>query len=167
MIPQANGTLITGRELATRGGEKGVDVRVSVAIQAEWRSILNALTIPEYMDVWLMMPGIERLECRPDTKTSNSFWIDAVLAGVVMKRFYGSCIRTKSDEITYLWETIRVGGASRSLAQIKLRCGPKRCSLHLQHQGLQDPNERHWYCQMWQTSLIALRNIMEKRGIRQ
>ena len=56
-------------------------MRMSVAIQAEWRCILNALTIPEYMDVWLKMPGVETGECPPEQKLSESFCMEIFLFG--------------------------------------------------------------------------------------
>jgi uncharacterized protein YndB with AHSA1/START domain len=105
------------RELQSGPGEHqaSTDVRVSVAIQAEWRRIFNALTVPEYMDVWLTMPGIERLECSSEQGPSDGFRIDIFLAGLAPRTIYGSCIRTRPDEISYLWEKPCSGSTAKSV----------------------------------------------------
>jgi uncharacterized protein YndB with AHSA1/START domain len=142
------------------------DVRVSVSIQAEWYRIFNALAVPEYMDAWLTMSGIERLECRPEQGHADSFRIDFLIAGVPPKTVFGTCIRTRPDEISYLWEKTLSDSTARSLVKMRLRRGPRRCSLHLIHHDLWDQKECEWYSVMWQRSLDKLRMLMEHRPIR-
>jgi uncharacterized protein YndB with AHSA1/START domain len=144
-----------------------VDVRVSVAIHAEWRRILNALTVPEFMDVWLTMPGIERLECSPEQRPSGGFRIDVFVAGRPQRSIYGSCVRSRPDEISYLWEKTHSRSSANSLVTMRLRGGPRKCSVHLKHQGLRDQKERDWYSMMWQISLDKLRRVMERNKIKQ
>jgi uncharacterized protein YndB with AHSA1/START domain len=140
------------------------DVRVSVVIEAEWPRIFNALTVPEYLDVWLTMPGVERLECRAEQKTQGGFRIDIFVGGSLQRAIHGSCIRSRPDEISYLWEKSRAQSAEKSVVRLRLRGGPRRCSLHLKHHGLWDQKERDWYFIMWRRSLDKLRGIMEKRS---
>lgn len=45
-----------------------LDVAVSVEIEAESRRVLYALTIAEYMEAWLQMPGTEKFRCSPDPR---------------------------------------------------------------------------------------------------
>jgi uncharacterized protein YndB with AHSA1/START domain len=141
------------------------DVRVSMTIQAEWRRILNALAVPEYIDTWMTMPGVERLECRPEQDHSGDFRIDFLIAGAPPKTIFGSCIRTRPDEISYLWEKVLSDSTARSLVKMRLRRGPRRCTLHLTHQGLWGQMECEWYSAMWQRSLDKLRALMEYKPI--
>jgi len=136
-------------------------VRVSVAIQAEWARILNALMVPEYMDLWLTMPGTERLECCPEQRFAGGFRIDIFADGREPKTIYGSCLRTRQNEISYLWERTHGGNTARSVVKLRLRSGPRRCSLQLKHHGLWSQNEVEWYSRMWQESLERLRDVME------
>lgn len=150
------------RPVAIRSGNAGMiargdEFRTSVAIQAERRRILNALLAIEYMDIWLTMPGIDRLECRAEQQSPQRFSIDMFVEGVSVKSIYGSCLHTKTDEITYLLE--------RSLVRIRLRCGPRKCSVHLQHVGLSNSQEREWYAHVWSLSLTRLRGVMERSRI--
>lgn len=137
-------------------------VRVSVAIQAEWARILNALMVPEYMDLWLAMPDVERLECCPEQRFAGGFRIDIFAGGREPKTIYGSCLRTRPNEISYLWERTHGGNTARSVVKLRLRSGPRRCSLQLWHHGLWNQREIEWYSRMWQKSLDRLRDVMER-----
>lgn len=141
------------------------DVRASVVIEAEWPRVLNAITVPEYLDVWLTMPGVERLECCAEQRTLGGFRIDVFVAGALQRAIYGSCIRSKPDEVSYLWERNRAESIERSLVKLRVRSGPKRCSLYVKHRGLWDQREHDWYSMMWQESLNKLRLVMEKRSL--
>jgi hypothetical protein len=140
------------------------DIRASVVIEAEWPRVLNAITVPEYLDVWLTMPGVERLECCAEQRTLGGFRIDVFIAGALQRAIYGSCIRSRPDEVSYLWQRNRAESEEKSLVKLRVRGGPRRCSLHLKHCGLWDQKERDWYSMMWQESLNKLRMIMEKRS---
>jgi hypothetical protein len=164
MIREIQSDLSNPRQMAMDTVRRIGEVRMSVAIQAEWRCILNALTIPEYMDVWLKMPGVETGECPPEQKLSESFCMEIFPSGATQRTVYVACIRTKADEITYLWEKNCIGDGAKSLVRVRLRRGPRRCSLHLKHEGLQDQQERDWYSTMWHISLNRLREMMEKRN---
>ena len=141
------------------------DVRASVVIEAEWPRVLNAITVPEYLDVWLTMPGVERLECCTEQRTLGGFRIDVFVGGALQRAIYGSCIRSKPDEVSYLWERNRAESIEKSLVKLRVRGGPRRCSLHVKHRGLWDQEERDWYSMMWQGSLNKLRVVMEKRSL--
>jgi uncharacterized protein YndB with AHSA1/START domain len=137
------------------------DVMASVVIGAEWRRILHALTIPEYMETWFEMPDVERVECRSEVRSLDRFRIDTFVAGARKQSIYGSCIRSKPDEITYLWDRTRAGSTARSIVKMRLKAGPRRCTLHLSHRGLWDEQERAWYSTMWRRSLHRLCGLME------
>jgi uncharacterized protein YndB with AHSA1/START domain len=140
------------------------DVRASVVIEAEWPRVLNAITVPEYLDVWLTMPGVERLECCAEQRTLGGFRIDVFAAGALQRAIYGACIRSKPDEVSYLWERNRAESVEKSLVKLRVRGGTRRCSLYVKHRGLWDQEERDWYSMMWQESLNKLRVVMEKRS---
>jgi len=148
---------------AIRLNTTGTDVRVSIVIEAEWPRILNALTVPEYLDVWLTMPGVERLECRAEHNMLGGFRIDVFAVDTPLQAIHGACIRSKPDEISYLWEREQAENRKKSIVKLRLRGGRKRCALHLKHNGLWDQKERDWYLTMWQRSLDKLRVVMEKR----
>jgi uncharacterized protein YndB with AHSA1/START domain len=149
-----------------RANQADTDVRISMTIQAEWGRILTALTVPEFMDTWLTMPGTERLECLPERNSPGNFRIDIFSGETYAKSIRVSCTRTKPDEISYLWDKASNENTAKSLVKMRLRGGPRRCSLHLTHHGLWGYEEYKWYSTMWQKSLDKLRGVMERKPLR-
>jgi hypothetical protein len=99
-----------------------LDVALSVEIEAESRRLLYALTIPEYMEAWLQMPGAEKLWCFADPGAPNSFHIDLYSAKAQRARIKGSCLRLDPDRIIYLWRNTCTGNtAERRELQIVRR----------------------------------------------
>jgi len=161
MLPGLHPSPRHRRPVFTKLDHSNCDVLASVVIQAEWRRVLHALTIPEYMETWFQMPDAERVECRPELKSLDQFRIDTFTGGVRRRSIYGSCIQSRPDEITYLWDRTQAGSIGRSIVKLRLKAGPRRCSLHLIHRGLWDSGERLWYSAMWRRSLNRLCRLME------
>ena len=134
----------------------------SVAIQAEVQRILYALSTPEYMEAWLQLPGAERVECHAEQRSFDRFRIDVFSASTRMPIIYGSCLLSKPNRVTYLWEKASVGFDRRSLVEITLLGGSNRCTLSLKHLGLPHEKDQEWHSTMWQLSLNKLRRLMER-----
>ncbi len=141
------------------------EISASARIGAEIPRVLHALAVPEYMEAWLQVPDAERIECRSDPRSFDRFRIDLFAAGRRRGCIYGSCLLTKPNRITYLWDSTINEGA-RSLVEIRLWGCLSRCSLKLQHSGLITRDEREWYSRMWRDSLHKLCSLMEGTGAR-
>jgi len=57
------------------------DVIASVQIEAEARRIVYALATLEYMEVWLQLPEVERIECHLERRSYDRFRIYMICAG--------------------------------------------------------------------------------------
>jgi uncharacterized protein YndB with AHSA1/START domain len=140
------------------------DVLASVRIEAELRRILYALATPEYMEAWLQMPNAERVECHSEQRSFDRFRIDLLSAGRKEQSIYGSCLLSKPNRVTYLWEKEHRSALSRSMVEILIFGGSTFCSLKLKHRGLVGEDERDWHSLMWSRSLVKLRILMEGIG---
>ena len=140
------------------------DIFASVQIEAEVRRVLYALATPEYMEAWLQLPEVERVECYPERRSFDRFRIDLLSAGKRQQSIYGSCLLCKPNRVTYLWERDNAGSRFRSVVEIHLLGAPSHCTLKLKHSGLSSENEKIWHSAMWNQSLIKLCRLME--GIR-
>jgi uncharacterized protein YndB with AHSA1/START domain len=139
-----------------------LEIFASVAIQAEVQRILYALSTPEYMEAWLQLPGADRVECHSEQRSFDRFRIDMFSSNTKLPSIYGSCLLSKPNRVTYLWEKNCVGLRPRSLVEISLFGGPNRCTLRLKHLGLPNEEDREWHSTMWQLSLNKLRILMER-----
>jgi hypothetical protein len=139
-----------------------LEIFASVAIQAEVQRILYALSTPEYMEAWLQLPGADRIECHSEQRSFDRFRIDMFSSNTMIPSVYGSCLLSKPNRVTYLWEKNCAGLRSRSLVELNLLGGPNRCTLKLKHRGLPNEQDREWHSTMWQLSLNKLRILMER-----
>jgi uncharacterized protein YndB with AHSA1/START domain len=141
-----------------------LDIFASVEIDAEVRRVMYALAIPEYMEAWLQLPEADRIECHSDRGSFDKFRIDFFSAGVWQGRINGSCLLSKPNRITYVWERAQAGSGGKSMVEIHL-WGNLNCTLKLKHSGLGNRTESEWHSTMWQRSLDKLCGLMAGVGI--
>lgn len=138
-----------------------LNVSESVRIQAEVQRILYALATPEYMEAWLQLPDVERVECHSERRSFNKIRIDLLSPGRRKQSIYLSCLLSKPNKITYLWERDHEGSRERSMVEIHLLGGPTSCILQLKHSGLINQDERERHSTMWRRSLCNLCKLVE------
>ena len=136
-------------------------VFASVQIEAEIPRVLHALAVPEFMEAWMQLPDSDRIECYPDGATFDRFRIDMFRAGELRGKVSGSCLLSKPNRVTYLWEMTHPKVRSRSMAEIRLWRQQGRCLLKVCHSGLATEGERDWHERMWRGSLSRLCGLME------
>ncbi len=158
----SEGFVVSEQSQSPRGNE---EISASAQMEAEIPRVLHALAVPEYMEAWLRVPEAERIECRSDPRSFDRFRIDLFAAGRRRGSIYGSCLLTKPNRITYLWDSSMNRGV-RSLVEIRLWGGLTGCILKLRHCGLTTPDEKEWYTTMWRDSLNNLCSLMEGTGAR-
>jgi uncharacterized protein YndB with AHSA1/START domain len=151
-----------GGTIAGRLRRAELDVAVSVEIRAESRRVLYALTIPEYMEAWLQMPDLEKLECSADSRAPNSFHIDLYSSEASHTRIEGFCLLSSPDWIVYLWKNSCAGNNAETMVGIHLRSGPGQCTVDLKHSGFCNLEESVWHSRMWHSSLDKLCKLMTK-----
>jgi hypothetical protein len=160
----ANEVMTSGLEAGGLNESKATSLEIftSVRIQAEVQRILYALSTPEYMEAWLQFPGADRIECHSEKRSFDRFRIDMFSSNTKLPSIYGSCLLSKPNRVTYLWEKNRVDLRSRSVVEIHILGGPDRCALRLKHRGLTNEEDREWHSTMWQRSLNKLRILTER-----
>jgi uncharacterized protein YndB with AHSA1/START domain len=165
-MPQAElGSQGTAEGTPAACGPISLHILASVQIEAEVRRVLYALATPEYMEAWLQFPEVDRVECHSEMRSFDRFRIDLFSSDKRQQSIHGSCLLSKPNRITYLWERDHAGGHSRSVVEIHLLGGPTRCTLKLKHSGLSDEDEREWHSAMWQRSLTKLCSLIQGIGI--
>jgi uncharacterized protein YndB with AHSA1/START domain len=137
------------------------EIFASIQIEAELPRVLHALAVPEFMEAWMQLPDSDRIECYADGNTFDRFRIDMIRQGMLKGYISGSCLLSKPNRVTYLWEMSHLNRSSRSMAEIRLWYQAGRCMLKLRHSGLATPDEREWHSRMWQSSLSRLCGLME------
>jgi uncharacterized protein YndB with AHSA1/START domain len=137
------------------------NVFASVKLEAEIRRVLLALVMPEYMETWMELPCADRIECYPDQRSFDRFRIDMFCAGCGIGSIHGSCLLSKPNKITYLWQREDSDEAAQSLVEMRLYGERDGCTLKLKHSGLWTTTEHEQYSRMWRRSLNKLVGLMK------
>jgi hypothetical protein len=154
--------LIDSGMMATIPAQYERDVVLSFRFRADSSRLLYALSIPEYIEVWLHAPDAEELQFVFNLVTKDSFRIDLYRSGALQTSVHGSCQVMGVNQVRHIWKIISPAGNSETLVDMKLLCGSGGCVLALKHSGFRDALERAWCSRMWQRSLERLGRLMEK-----
>jgi uncharacterized protein YndB with AHSA1/START domain len=137
-----------------------LEVVISIEIAADWRRVFHAITLPEYIEAWLQVPDVDRIECHPEWRSLTRFRIDPFPVNMPRRSIYGSCSLSRSDTIIYQWKGTHVDHRIQSKVEIRFNGGPQQCTLHLRHSGLVNEEERDWHSVLWERSFHTLRRVI-------
>jgi len=132
----------------------GWQLAVSSIANADRSRILQALTVPEYMEAWLCLPG-DTMPSVSASRTANGYRIQRYgpHGEVDISGSYQTFRRTK---LIFTWQSNAREGGPESLVLIRLYGEFARTRLCLRHIGLASAEERAWHLEMWQRSLDRL-----------
>jgi len=138
-----------------------VNFVASVEVEADIRRVLYAVSIPEYIEAWLKVPGIDRVEFHPLNRSFDKFQIDLYSFDRFQGTIYASCFLSKPNKFTFRWRTDSTGNGAESIVEIQLCKRLTMCVVNLRHSGLCGSEGREWHFTMWQRSLERLRRLVE------
>lgn len=138
------------------------DVVLSLKIEADRNRVLNALSIPEYIEAWLQTPNSEELHFVFNPVKQEAFHIDLYRAEALRKSIDSTCHVVSANRVIYTWKTTSPVGTTETLVEMQLLCCSGGCILGLKHIGFKDTVESVWCWKMWQQSLERLSKLMGK-----
>jgi hypothetical protein len=150
----------------TQDQEKHIALRVTVC--ADRRRILDALTIPEYVEAWLTLP-CDHAGCRLAASQRdglfrfdhhNAHGLDLSISGA-----YRVCRRGKLFFTWRKWLPFDERAfALESMVVIRLYGAFSKSTLCLAHTGFFSENEYLWHGRMWERSLEKLQSLFQPRS---
>jgi hypothetical protein len=138
-----------------------VNFVTSVQVETDICRVLYAVSIPEYLEAWLEVPGIDRIEFHPLNRSFDKFQIDLYSFDRFQGTSYASCLLSKPNRVTFRWRTDSAGNGAESIVEIRLWKHLTMCIVNLSHSGLCGSEGREWHFRMWQCSLERLRRLVE------
>ncbi len=135
-------------------------INIEVNLAADTRRIFEALTVPEYMEAWLSVPGYHS-DCHATVsrRVDGFAWEHFCNAGSVIRiaGSYSACLRRK---LIFSWKISGGLSTPESRVDIRLYGYFERSILRLRHLGLQSDQELSWHTGMWTASLTRLNRIL-------
>jgi uncharacterized protein YndB with AHSA1/START domain len=137
---------------------------LEVSIQTDVRRLFHALTVPEYMEAWLSLPG-ERPGCSTvAARTNDDYAIDHFCEGRLSISISGTYRVCRRRNVLFSW---RVDGdlcVPQTEVEIRLRGDFDRTSLMLQHGGFASRHDHAWHSALWTASMGKLASLYGSRN---
>jgi hypothetical protein len=138
------------------------DIALSFRFKSDSTRVLNALSIPEYIEVWLQPPDTGEQQFVFNLVARESLQIDLYRAEGYQASIYASCRVIGANQVSYTWTTTSPLGITETSVDMKLLCCSEGCVLALKHSGFKDAVESAWCRRMWHKSLENLCRLMDK-----
>jgi|SRR5579863_816162 len=134
------------------------EVAMSIDIRADTRRIFNALSYPEYQELWMRIPGQQANCCVMASRVGSSFRLDYFKHGDVNMSIGGIFQTCRFRKIVFSWWRWSPGSLASSVS-LCLDGNFGSSTLRLKHTGLTTRDEYIWQKEMWRGSLAKLRDI--------
>lgn len=131
----------------------------AVTIRADHRRVVNALTIPEFLETWLALPDGETFRVQLAAGKNLELQLDST--HLMPLRFFLDPLAIEPDNVRYHWRTPACGFATPTVLDIRIRHSSRRCMLRLRHSGFATPRDRAWHAELWKLSLLNLKRMLE------
>jgi len=159
-----NGTLSSGKHTYIHNTPT-LDITMQATIHADGRSIFHALTMPEYIEVWMCQPVADARSRVSALRVSQSYRIDFYRLGELDTSITGLFKICKPDKLLFTWHKFGVLDDAQSVVDIHIQEDSAQSSVRLRHVGLPSPEESRWHWQMWNNSLNKLAGLFEHSGM--
>jgi uncharacterized protein YndB with AHSA1/START domain len=131
------------------------------SLAADTLRVFHALTVPEYLETWLCVPG-HHPECRNLMhRAGHEFQIEHSCnsgASIRIAGAYGSLLKRK---LRFTWQASGIPGANDSLVDIRLHGDFERSILRLRHFGLRPGHDFNWHAALWSESIARLGKLFD------
>jgi uncharacterized protein YndB with AHSA1/START domain len=137
--------------------DDGVEVSVRRSVNADRSRLFQALTLPEYIEAWFVVPdavpGSTSVAMGP-----GCFVVRYRLVDGSEELFVGSYKLLRRGKVQFAWTRQSLPDASSSLVKIRLEGDFGRTTVHVTHVGLDEAEQPH-YRMLWEASLEKLASL--------
>ena len=133
----------------------------TVSLNADRRRIFHILTISEYMETWLQIPGRTKESPIHVASDPNGFHVEYLDEKGNWTALVGAYQTYRTNKTNILWRKAGVRESDLSYVKIRLNGDFERTTLSLTHSGLNSAEDRHWHARLWEHSLEKLSSLFE------
>lgn len=134
-------------------------IAMTVSVNAERHRLFQALTLPEYMEAWMRIPGSHGDQEIVATCTQESYRILSCGADGPEACITGVYRVSRRSKVVFTWRKGTASSASPSLVTIRLLGDFARTTLSLSHSGLASKVDYLWHRALWESSMGRLRAL--------
>jgi uncharacterized protein YndB with AHSA1/START domain len=139
------------------------EIALNAKIDADTARVLQALTVPEYLEAWISHPECKRGCVVRASRIACSYRIDFIYSDMLDSSISGSIRMLQSDKLLLTWRRFGVCEEAQSVVNIVLQGDGGSSLLQLRHIGLPSRAEFEWHEKLWGASLRNLSRLFQSR----
>ena len=134
-------------------------VVMECSLAADTKRIFDALTVPEYIEAWICVPGTHP-DCRNvSCRDAQGFQIEHQCNTGPTTRITGTYFSFLKRKLSFSWQPATEAGSGESFVDIRLYGDFERSILRLRHCGFRSEEEFQWHLALWTTSIARLSKL--------
>jgi hypothetical protein len=135
-------------------------IAMSINVEADALRIFHALTVPEYLEAWIAMPGYAEESAVVASPAANGYRLDHYAAGSVAVSITGSYLFCHHRKMRLCWQKTHRSEWSDSLVDFRVRGNFGSSVLELRHTAITSADEYHWHRALWCGSFQKLASLL-------
>ncbi len=136
------------------------NIAMAIKVNADTRRICQALTVPEYLEAWICIPGQQAGSQVVACEHGNGYRLDHYAAGRVALSIYGSYRFRHQRKMRLFWRTTHRPDCTESLVDFRIRGNFSSSILELRQIALASAEDYLWHRKLWQNSLQTLASLL-------
>jgi hypothetical protein len=134
-------------------------IAMTIDVIADPRRLLQALTVPEYLEAWISIPNRERGSSFVASQEARCYRLDHYFDGQLKMSITGACLFCNQRKMLFSWRKEGHSIGAESLVDFRLRGNSGSSILQVRHSALSSFDEYLWHRQLWHDSLHKLTSL--------
>jgi uncharacterized protein YndB with AHSA1/START domain len=139
---------------------QALSVRTSVTFSAAPSRLLNAFTIPEYIETWLTPPDADEINCSGNPEIGETLSIELRCGVQPVRNIFADYRNISPQDIHIHWYVRSRTSLYVSQLRISLRLTRADTLLRIRHTGFANPNEWNWHQELWRLSVAKMQILI-------
>lgn len=148
-------------EQSERAGDPNGALSYSISVNADRGRVFQVLTIAEYMEAWLSVPGQMHGSPVHVTCDAQGFRIRYYDEKGMPTTLVGLYQILRTAKTMFLWSRSGDSELTASVVKIRLQGDFARTTLCLVHDGFSTDEDRRWHHMFWENSLGKLCRLFQ------
>ena len=136
-------------------------IHMEFSIRADTRRLFHALTVPEYLEAWLCLPG-HHLGCSmAATRIKDDYLLEHYCGASAALSITGSYLVCRRRNVIFSWSVAGDFCVPETRVDIRLRGDFESSTLILLHSGFASSADYKWHQALWTASMGRLTRLYE------
>jgi len=140
--------------------DESLSISMSVDVHADARRLFQALTMPEYIEAWIQIPGNSNDSMTVAAPEANGYRVDHYAAGRKSVSINSSYLFCHQRKMRMSWRKTHERFRADSVVDFRLRGNFGSSILELRHMALPTADEHRWHQKLWLGSLAKLASLL-------